>query len=357
MKRLRGNLKKTPAHDLLSKISENSMTGILQVNLKQYKSIILFDEGAIVYAYKIPLAHTIQDLIKWESKLLKHQEELLKFKEDFHQVLSYLKSNNLIEISTLKDFLSVNSKNIIFDIFFATRGKFKFKNMQISYDKEILSPINTDFINMEASRVYDEWKHIVSFYPGDDVVIKKSDELSSKFLEELTDSEKAIFSKIDGTSTPSEVSFISKLPVYESKIAIAWLNQKHLITSVPKSKTTLARIKTLQKWVFQSLSSFFFIFLIVLGLLISPINPLKGKAFKGTVKFYKLYSALGAIQQNKIASAIEVYRWENGTYPPDLKSLVDQKILLKQDLTYPWGKEYYYSMSENAYILLPPGRK
>lgn len=354
---LKGNLKKMHLQDILSKIASDSKTGRLEISSGKKKSLILFYEGAVVYAISLPLKNIIDDLTRWEPKVMPHVQTIgEKIGNDINLLIEYLMSNKIIEIDSLRNFFYINTKNVIFDSFLLTKGKFKFEETAVSYNKEIFSLINTDFINMEASRIVDELKHVSEFYPGDDVIISKSKEISSKFIEELTDAEKMVFSKIDGDITPAEISFITKMPILESKIAISWLNQKHLITCSHKKQIALNKFMLLQKWLIRAFSSFFFIFLIFLTLMISPLNPLKYKEIKGTVKFYKLYSSLSAIQQRKIASAIEVYRWEKGEYPPDLNSLVKEKFLLKEDLTYPWGKVYYYSMKDSKYVLLQPGR-
>jgi hypothetical protein len=124
---------------------------------------------------------------------------------------------------------------------------------------------------------------------------------------------------------------------------------------VEKSKK-LYRIKMLQKYLMQSLSSFVFMLFVFLALFISPLNPLRHKHTTGKVRFYKLYSDISALQQRKISTAIELYRLEKGKYPASLDELVREQFLLKQDLTYPWGREYYYNIKDDEYILLQPGR-
>ncbi len=354
---LKGSLKRVHLQEILSKIASEAKTGTLEISSGKKRILIAFDEGAVIYAIPLPLKNIIDEMTRWEPSALLHLKTMdEKFLNDFNLFINYLTSYNIISLDSLRNFLFINTKNLIFDAFMLKRGKFKFNEAALDYNKEVLSQINTDFINMEASRIIDEWRHISGFYPGDGVLIRKSNEISSKFLEELTDAERTVLSKIEGDITPAEISSITKMPLLESKIAISWLNQKHLISCIPKSRLTLTKIKTFQRWLSRAFASFFFIFLIFLSLIISPLNPLKYKEAKGRVKFYKLYSSLSAIQQRKITSAIELYKWEKGKYPADINSLVKENFLLKDDLTYPWGKEYYYSMKDDTYILLQPGR-
>jgi hypothetical protein len=354
---LKGSLKKINLNEVLSRIAADSKTGILEISSGKKRLLILFDEGAVVYAISLPLKNIIDDLTRWEPSVMSHiQTADKKVFTDINLLIDYLRSNNIMSVDSLKNFLYINTKNVIFDSFLLRKGTFKFNEKEVNYNKELFSLINTDYINMEASRIIDELNHVSGFYPGDDTIISKSDEISSKFIEELTDAEKMILSKIEENTTPSELSFITKMPLLESKIAISWLNQKHLIKCLPKSRLELAKIKILKKWLINAVSSFFFIFLIFLSFILSPLNPLKYKEVKGTVTFYKLYSSIGVLQQRKIASAIELYKWEKGVYPQDINALVKEKFLLKQDLTFPWGKEYYYSMKDNTYVLLQPGR-
>lgn len=355
--KLKGSLKKETMHEILSKLSGESKTGMLEVKSGKNRSRILFHEGAIVCAVPSPLKNIMEPLLKWEPAITPQAPEISqKLNDEINTLTEQLLSNNLISIESLRNFFNVNTKNVIFDLFLLQKGKYKFIERDINYNKELFPLLNTDFLNMESAKIMDELLHISGFYPGDDVIPEKTEEPSSKFMEELTDAEKLVLSKIDGNTTCAEILYLTRIPFLEGKIAIAWLNQKHLIKLKPSRIPFLAKIKRVQNWIIRAGASFVFIFLIVLSFLVSPLNPLKSREVKETVRFYKLYSAISSIQQNKIATALELYRWEKGTYPPDLKSLVDEKILLKQDLTYPWGKEYYYNMSENGYILLQPGR-
>ncbi len=354
---LKGSLKKMHLQEILSKIASEAKTGNLEISSGKKRILISFDEGAVIYAIPLPLKNIVDELTRWEPSVTPHLQKMdEKVFNDINLFINYLTSHNIISIDSLKNFLFINTKNLIFDAYLLPSGKFKFNEIAVDYNKEIFSQINTDFVNMEASRIIDELNHVSGFYPGDDVLIRKSEEISSKFLAELTDAEKTVLSKIESDITPADISFITKMPLLESKIAISWLNQKHLIYCIPKSKLTLTKIKTFQKWLSRAFSSFLFLFLIFLSLIISPLNPFKYKEVKGIVKFYKLYSSLTTIQQRKIRTAIELYKWEKGKYPPDINSLVRENFLLKEDLTYPWGKEYYYSMKDDIYILLQPGR-
>ncbi|HZH02393.1 MAG TPA: DUF4388 domain-containing protein, partial [Myxococcaceae bacterium] len=62
-------------------------------------------------------------------------------------------------------------------------------------------------------------------------------------------------------------------------------------------------------------------------------------------------------QVSRIASAVELYRLEQGELPRALESLVEQGFLESDDLRYPWKDPYYYRrVDPRQFILLPPLR-
>jgi hypothetical protein len=63
---------------------------------------------------------------------------------------------------------------------------------------------------------------------------------------------------------------------------------------------------------------------------------------------------LARYQLERIRGALEVYRLEQGSYPPALAALVETGLLAPRDLRYPWTQEYWYRRDGPGYRLLPP---
>lgn len=64
---------------------------------------------------------------------------------------------------------------------------------------------------------------------------------------------------------------------------------------------------------------------------------------------------LARYQTARLVTALEIYRLERGEYPPELGVLVDEGIVARRDLRFPWSHRYHYRRTaEGGFVLLPP---
>jgi hypothetical protein len=63
---------------------------------------------------------------------------------------------------------------------------------------------------------------------------------------------------------------------------------------------------------------------------------------------------LARAQLARLGQAIETYRVEKGAYPEGLDALIEARLILENDVRYPWREPYFYRKTERGYVLLPP---
>jgi hypothetical protein len=51
----------------------------------------------------------------------------------------------------------------------------------------------------------------------------------------------------------------------------------------------------------------------------------------------------------KVKNGLQIYFWEKGNYPDDLKELVSAKLLHREEIKDGRGKMYYYESKGNSY--------
>ena len=57
---------------------------------------------------------------------------------------------------------------------------------------------------------------------------------------------------------------------------------------------------------------------------------------------------------SRLARALEVYRYERGAYPQHLDRLVEVGIVRAEDIRFPFDRPYFYRLSGERFVLLPP---
>jgi len=354
---MKGSLKNTSFQELITNLAGDQKTGVLKIRSGKVCRRIIFKEGSIVYSIEESVRDLGEELLKWEPSLNVHRERIKSEAEKgFNLLIEYLSGTGVIDISSLRNFLYINTKNLIFGCALLKKGDFEFTEEAVDYNPSVFSLVNTDFMNMETAKIRDEWIHVSSFYPGDSFIISKIEGDQKISSEGLTEAEKNILDKSDGVSTSLEIISKTRLPQIEAKIALSWLNQKQLIKIKADEKKRAINLSAVKRGILQGISAIIIMFLVFFGLLISPLNPGKNTHSPIKVKTNTILQNISSLQKQKIAFAIEVYRWETGHYPNSLNDLVASKLLFKDDLTYPWVGVYYYNMNQEGFILLDPRR-
>lgn len=411
---LKGSLGTFDIISVIQMITSQQATGIIHIKDTGEKDAfdILIDSGRLVRIIPIPGTSknpTRNPAVKYIAERLS-KAGLLESGQ-LKVLLDAVKKEGLTEydipnrfsvsLSLVKKLIMTITYESLHTMHHLKKGFYEFESKAIDYDSQFCEPMNTDFVLMESSRVVDEVSHLNRIY-GDEIVLKKTaveepvqpapvppEEKSSEETEDFV---------IEKSSTPVETTQ-QEQPTSEKHrspqdIILELINGKNTLTAIYYSSLlsknevilelsnmlgtgkivilseTRGPFKPAKGSIYTKLFnavrsvSMFILTIVILSLVLyssrinTPINtllnPFRHAAQKGNITYTNLLKYIGRYQQIKLSNALEIYKLEYGLYPASLKTLVDMHIISSNDLTFPYGSEYYYTIEGEGYILLAP---
>lgn len=384
---LEGSISDFGLADIFQLISLQKKAGELVLTNKELSVTILFDNGMIVGAETTNREdkERIGRILVRTKKITKKQlKELLKSQKKQNKKLGFiLLDAGLINDNELKEVLQLQLAETVLSLFAWKDGNYSFNQKDIEYDRDIITPLNTEFILMEGIRMVDEWPLIEKNIPSLNIVFTKSEQpvqQKERISSELTDfadillaadedsqtftkEEELVLGLIDGKRDVQEIIDLSKLGQFETCKIISGLYTRHVIdefkgsTKKVRKGTTFFDFKEAFSSVFKyvNYAALIFILLLLLFYLDIPYRLVNNyNSYKegfGYLKGYIVRSRLDSIR-----FSIETFNYENGAYPKSLDALITQNYVSENDLLDPWGIEYNYDLlSQKAYRIYSSG--
>jgi hypothetical protein len=400
---LKGSIGTFDVISIIQMVTSQQVTGVLHIKGQNKKDAfeIFIENGMIIRAIpmmRMPALYMAERLQK-AGLLNTGQYKIL---------INEIKKGNITEADIPKRFsvpasaikrlavaITYESLHIMYGM---KAGTYEFEQKPLNYNKELFTPMNTEFVLMESSRILDEVSHGVWKYDDEQifkkVVVSKHEENSpaetgydkkrvnpeEDFVIERTttpivpdqeeekkppegtysSSEDTVLELVDGRRTFKDIYYASLLNKNEVILELGKLiNIGKVVPLSPVQRQFISKRSTVIERLVSGIRALM-IFLINMAIIImifyySRINPFNNYyTAKGEITYSNLLKYIGHYQQIKLANALEIYKLENGNYPAKLKSLVDKHILDGKDLTFPYGNEYYYSVQDDTYILIAP---
>jgi len=368
---MKGNLKERNVSELLDLISKEQKSGVLSISGKAEKAQIAFDNGMVVMAgsdlkrMDDLLGHRlIKGGLINQSKL----DEALGIQKNTLQVLGkILIDKGYIDKEVLRKSLLLQVQEAVYRILDWAEGNYDFEDREVTYDKTLYTPLSTEYLLVEGQRVVSEWPKVRKAIPSTDIVFtvksksKDDDIVSVEEDQGLLPEQEQVLKLLNGSRNVQDIVDISRLGEFEATKALSELLGRGLIEPRAEEAKAAPEIKPRDiKGIAMSMVSFALIAVIIVFIL--SYFTLTSKKFldkggKQAISIeHSLKEPLGQIQLERIRIAVELYYLEHEAYPSYLSDLVSGGFISKRELTYPWGKEYYYKQMGGDYILLQPKR-
>jgi hypothetical protein len=351
--------------DILQLISQQQKTGVLIVERSNESIEVLFWNGMIISAH--PVAKAEKELLG--EKLVKsglitseQLERALDFQEKNFQHLGEI----LVEMNFLgKEELDNIIQNQIYDTFSELfqwkEGSYAFEATPVNFNEKVFTPLGLEHIILDVLRMMDELPDIMKSIHSMDALFKKTGRefpgAGPNDNGKMSYEEEIVFNLIDGQNTVQDVVDKSLLGKYTtSKTVMYFLENDYIdIVHYDASDNLPSKLKNyvLRKHVL-TFSGYAILATIFIGLcFVSP--PSLNRTFSPFIdRFTPPISSLkhyDYIKAEKIKNGLQVYYWENGTYPKKLNDLVGAKILRMQEITNSQGELYSYRTNGKTYTI------
>jgi len=370
-KAVKGNLKERNIGDLLDLISKEQKTGVLSISGKSEKAQVAFDNGMVVMAGSD--LKRMDDLLGHrlvKGGLIKQAnlDEALAIQKNTLQVLgNILVEKGFVEKEVLRKSLLLQVQEAVYRILDWAEGNYDFEDKEVKYDKALYTPLSTEYLLVEGQRIVTEWPKVRKTIPSSDIVfIAKSKETTEGIVapeedQGLLPEQEQVLKLLNGSRTVKDIVDLSRLGEFEATKALSELLGRGLIEPRAEEAKAAPEIKPRDiKGIAMSMVSFALIAVIII-FIISYVTLTSRKFLdtgsKQAINIeHSLKEPLGQIQLERIRMAVELYYLEHEGYPSSLSDLVSEGFISKGELTFPWGKMYYYKQRGSDYILLQPKR-
>ena len=204
---LAGSLETFNIANLLQFLSVEQKTGVLQISGSGKTAKIFIQSGLIVYATSSQQEFRLGHFLRSREVISEEElQECLQLAEERNQQLGrVLVEQGYISRSSLKDFLSLQAEEILYDLFLWEAGDFEYTDIPIDVTGKLFIPLNPMGIIMEASRRIDEWSIIKRKIPSEELIFKISEKIGYTKKNKLTKNERRILSLMDGSRTVKQV--------------------------------------------------------------------------------------------------------------------------------------------------------
>jgi len=339
---LEGSLKEFGLADILQLIYFQRKTGILTLEGRMDRVRLLFYEGNVVSseskrrieANRLGKALIKKGLIKDEDL----QKALEEQKSTGAKIGNVLIKNGLVKKEQIQDIITSQITETVVQIFGWKEGIYEFSPQGVPVDKEIPVSIDTQHLLMEGLRIIDEWSLIEG-----KLTLNTVFEKTGKSDIELTSDEKEMLGLVDGESDVSTILDTSHMDNFQASKTLVSLMERGAIeptmavpvspiivlpeTAVPaKKKIPLANFVTA------------IVFLISVFVASVPLSLQRNNDI----------DRINASKDiDEIRFKIEVYKYENGSYP----STIEQITRINDR----WGRPYMYRTEDNNFITFSMG--
>jgi hypothetical protein len=387
---LKGTLKDFGIADIFQLISHQSKTGVLHLHSKDQEVRISFVNGDVVRAESTTRkskdllgAMLVRAEVLSEAQL----EQALEIqKRTLKRLGNILVERGFIGQADLKQFTLLQTTETVYKLFNWEAGTYAFEAEDVVYDKDTVDPIRSENALMEGFRMVDEWPMVRKKITSLEMTFKKAKQLPGQAepgsvddeidnaldgmfseggggakAESIGRNEAKVYELIEDGRNVQKLIDLSRLGEFETcKALLNLLGDGYIkVDTVRKDTAGEKPGKRVRSFSFGRLFVQAAMYLFIVGLLfilyrtvdvMTLFEPSGGRLFENPAA----KTLVGKSYQERLRTALDVYRLERGNFPEKLEELVSSGLVSESALKFPWRSERAYRRGERGYLLLRP---
>ncbi len=387
---LKGTIRDFGVADIFQLVSQQVKTGVLVFSSDLDTVKVYFLDGTVVNAESATKnSERILGNLLVRAEVIEQSQLDTAFKDQqrtLQRLAQVLLDLSFVTPAVLKEFATLQLTETVYALFEWKDGTYQFDAEDVSLSPDGVEPIRADNIVLDAIRHIDEWPAIRERIPSYEWLVERTRDLPDEDPQSGDDvewdisridsppdrlefgvEERRIYELIGAGRTVQKLIDLSRMGEFETCQALSTLMQNGFVRVIkPATKTQdyellrrspeyRRRQKIRQAGrVLTSAATV----LLVAYLLASTSRNLSGRGAQDLA--YRpdpVAERLATTQIKVLRRALEVYRFQTGSYPLSLDELVEGGFIRTRDTRYPFDTPYFYRVNEaGQVVLLPPIR-
>jgi hypothetical protein len=355
---LRGTLKDFGIAEIFQLIGGQGKSGTLYLENKRDRVALLFDKGAIVGCeLNRDRRGSLADMLVRAELLTAEQvrEALAVQRKTLRRLADLVAEQGWVKPDLLHEMVALETNEALYGLFSWHDGTYRFEPGEVTYDPREVRPRSLEHLLMEGFRRVDEWPIIQRRIGGRDTVLEVVAPLPSReTADDVGPNERRVFSLIAPDHDVQRIIDLSRLGEFETCRALQHLLDEGYVRIAAKRGRRRDRGASLQPvWRVRLGAGFVAKGILALGVVAvlvvmvrfaSPdLSGLLRGPTEGTVSAGEPRALLSNAQIERLQEALRVYQLEKGKPPERLEDLVEEKLIYREELRYPWRNMYEVS--------------
>jgi hypothetical protein len=376
---LEGSIEEFGLPEIFQMILLQKKEGVLKLTHDKTTLFVEFSQGQIISAGDGEQdARLADNLIRAEKINGDQLKALLRAQKRDNQALAQaLVQSEHLTAEEVKKINRTLTEETVFSLFEWKTGIYKFEAKEISYDSQLVEPLNTDSILMEGATRTDEWPLLKKRVPSTEMVFEvlpkepppapadseseKKEEDSFESMGDLSEPEEEegawLLSWIDGTRTVQEIidhAQMGTFPVYKALSELISqgrikAKEESLKNQRKKSHYTFKELSRQQQVIRVVVNSIAIAALAIISVVVAKSVYLTLSNAVQPISEMKTLRA--GIERDNLLFALDLYYLRYGRYPDSLQHLKEEGLLTGRreqqiDLT-----KWKYELSGNTFNL------
>jgi hypothetical protein len=370
---LTGTLKDFGIAEILQLIGQQAKSGVLHLNSRDEEVHVAMADGCVVSAEDARRApkHRLGELLVRAGILSREglDDALETQRRTLQRLGQVLIEKGLVSQDDLKEMTALQTTETVYRLFNWKQGTYRFEPGAVEWDASTATPLRAESLLMEGFRQVDEWPMLRRKITSPAMTFERlgslSDPARKAEVAALGANERRVFALAEPGWTLEHIIDLSRLGEFETSKALNTLVNVGLLQAVPPPRRAAAAGLgvTARAWAGRlRRSAPALLMTLALALVLALVAWLaseRGVALAdqggSDLRDHAAQRFLARYQIARLDHALEVWRLENGSYPPDLASLVTAGLAERSDLRYPFREPYYYRTTpEGGFVLLQP---
>ncbi len=376
---LTGTLKDFGIAEILQLIGQQSKSGVLHLQARADEIHIVMWNGSVVsaeYAGRKARDKLGSLLVRADLITAAQLEEALSVqKRTLRRLGDILVELGMVTKEQLREMTALQTTQTLYKLFHWKIGTYAFEPRDVTFDRETVSPLRCESVLMEGYRIIDEWPMVRRKITSSSMTFEREKELDPATARAegrgSRDGESAALGKNEWRvyelavpgATVERIADRSRLGEFEASKALFNLVNLGILRAIPPEHRSAASevgayARSWQERFRRGAAGVLATVAIAVALAALALLVLGGGMVGGSgsrlVDDNRVERFVSRYQLERLRAALEVYRVENGAYPPSLDALVETGLARPRDLRYPWSQAYAYRRQGDHYLLAPP---